>query len=402
MGLFSQITQNLSTYLNNPQQWFVQMLGGGSGGSGEAVNKQTAPQVAAVYSATKLIADTVATLPFSVLKESDEGRTVQRTNPIHRLMNTRPSVMYNSLDLLRATNLLIDLTGNAYWLPIKKGNQLSELRLLSSDQVSIQQIDGEIIYSITLADQSKLDLSPMQILHFKTYTMDGITGLSPLHYAKESIGTSLAATKNLGRFYGNGAVPMGALAIQSGSRNPEKIRQHGENFVDPIKLGKTPVLTEGAEFKPIALSNRDSQFIETMNFSVEEIARVFMVPVHKLQMFKDAKLGSIEQMQHQFVSDCIRPRVEMIEREIESKLFTDASLHCEFDLSQLMRGDMAAQTQRHVSYFNIGVLSKNDIRKEINLPPVEGGDEYHSPANYQPNGDIENGTKNREPSNTDI
>lgn len=398
MGLFNWPKLNLSTYLNQPQEWFIQLLGGGSGGSGETVSKTTAPQVAAVYAATKLIADTVASLPFAVLKETEQGREVQRYNRLHQLMNTRPSIRYNSFDLLRATNLLIDLTGEAFWLPIKNGNTLSELRLLNKDQVLVELSKaGELRYTISLIDGSKLTVNPMQILHFKTYTLDGVTGVSPLHYAKESIGTALSATKHLGKFYANGAVPMGALMMAGSSRHPDRIRQHGEDFVEPLKMGKTPVLTEGAEFKPIALSNRDAQFVETMNFSVEEIARIFMVPVHKLQMFKDAKLGGIEQMQHQFVSDCIRPRVEMIEREIESKMFSDASLHCEFDMKQLMRGDMEAETQRHVSYKNIGVLNTNEIRKELGLPPIEGGDAYMEPMNYQPNGDIENGTKNREP-----
>jgi hypothetical protein len=57
----------------------------------------------------------------------------------------------------------------------------------------------------------------------------------------------------------------------------------------------------------------------------------------------------------------------------------------------LMRGDIMTQVQRNVSYWNIGVISANEIRKEEGLPPIEGGDEFYTPMHQAVQNDVNNG-----------
>ena len=54
--------------------------------------------------------------------------------------------------------------------------------------------------------------------------------------------------------------------------------------------GGTAVLTEGAEYKPVAMSMRESQFLETLRFGVEEICRLYKVPPHKVGHMEGAGL----------------------------------------------------------------------------------------------------------------
>ena len=108
--------------------------------------------------------------------------------------------------------------------------------------------------------------------------------------------------------------------------------------------------------------------------------------------------NSIEAQNHQFVMDCIRPLVEMIEEEFENKLLNNNSFCVEMDIASLMRGDIATQVQKDVSYWNIGAINVNEIRANMGLPPIDGGNEYFSPMHMSAKGDINNGEINKEKS----
>jgi HK97 family phage portal protein len=214
----------------------------------------------------------------------------------------------------------------------------------------------------------------------------------------------MAANKHLGGFYGNGAMPKGILQLDGSIRDVERLKDLGRQFdqrYSGANSGKTAVLTAGAEYKPVSISMQEAQYIESMNFSVEEICRIFKVPPHKVgHMQGSSQNASIEAQNAQFVSDCIRPLCEQIEMEFTNKLVTGV-LEFELDLKSLMRGDMMAQVQRNVSYWNIGAISANEIRKSEGMAPIEGGDEFNKPAHMSVTGDLQNGTINREEGDTD-
>lgn len=151
------------------------------------------------------------------------------------------------------------------------------------------------------------------------------------------------------------------------------------------------MLTEGAEYKPVAANFQESQLIESLKFSVEEICRLFSVPPHKIGHMDGAGYAnSIEAQNAQFVSDCIRPLVEVMEMEFTNKLLA-GNRKFQIDLKALMRGDIQTEVARNVSYWNIGVMSANEIRRIEGLAPIEGGDEYNKPmhmaSNNQQNGE---------------
>ena len=293
------------------------------------------------------------------------------------------------------TNLL--LRGNAYILPMRDGASLAGIELIDNDYVTIDTTSGDLIYQLRLNNGINMRLLPEQIIHLKLWTIDGINGVSPIAYAKETVGTSLAATKHLGSFYGRGATPKGILQIQGTIRDADRVRQIGQQFDERYagsNAGGTAILTEGAEYKPVALSNRESQFLETLRFGVEEICRLYSVPPHKIGHLEGAGYAnSIEAQNAQFVTDCIRPIVEMIEMEFTNKLLS-GSRKFNLDLRALMRGDIMTQVQRNVSYWNIGVLSANDIRKDEGLDPIldPEADKYNKPMHMDTQqNDVTNG-----------
>ena len=400
-NIFQRVIRSISG-VQSPRPWLVNLLGGTATSAGETVNNINAPKVATVYACVSLVSDTIASLPFRLYRETEEGMILQ-PGLIDDIVRKAPNVYYNSFDFRKAmmTNLL--LRGNAYVLPMRNGASLSGMELIDNDHVTVDTTSGELIYQLRLNNGVNMRLLPEQIIHLKLWTIDGINGVSPIAYAKETIGTSLAATKHLGSFYGRGATPKGILQIQGTIRDADRVRQIGQQFDERYagaNAGGTAILTEGAEYKPVALRNRESQFLETLRFSVEEICRLYKVPPHKIGHMEGAGYAnSIEAQNAQFVTDCIRPMVEMIEMEFTNKLLS-GSRKFNLDMRALMRGDIMTQVQRNVSYWNIGVMSANDIRKDEGMDPIldPEANEYNKPMHMASQNDVTNGEQgNTEP-----
>jgi len=400
-NIFQRVIRSISG-VQSPRPWLVNLLGGTATSAGETVNNINAPKVATVYACVSLVSDTIASLPFRLYRETEEGMILQ-PGLIDDIVRKAPNVYYNSFDFRKAmmTNLL--LRGNAYVLPMRNGASLSGMELIDNDHVTVDTTSGELIYQLRLNNGVNMRLLPEQIIHLKLWTIDGINGVSPIAYAKETIGTSISATKHLGSFYGRGATPKGILSIQGSIRDADRVRQIGQQFDERYagaNAGGTAILTEGAEYKPVALSNRESQFLETLRFGVEEICRLYKVPPHKIGHMEGAGYAnSIEAQNAQFVTDCIRPMVEMIEMEFTNKLLS-GSRKFNLDMRALMRGDIMTQVQRNVSYWNIGVMSANDIRKDEGMDPIMDpeANEYNKPMHMSPQNDVTNGEQgNTEP-----
>lgn len=391
-SFYDRVKRSISGVIN-PRPWLINLFGGTGTSAGENVSSTNAPKVAAVYACVNLIADTVASLPFRVVRETEEGQ-VYVPGLIDDLVRKAPNSSYNSFTFRKAMLTQLLLRGNAYVLPMRNGTNLAGFELVDTDLVEIDTTGGNLIYHLHLTNGVKLRLDPSQIIHLKLWTLDGIEGVSPITYARETIGTNMAATKHLGSFYGRGATPKGILQIQGTIRDADRVRQIGQQFDARYagdNAGGTAVLTEGAEYKPVAMSMRESQFLETLRFGVEEICRLYKVPPHKVGHMEGAGYSnSIEAQNAQFVTDCIRPIIELIEMEFTNKVL-NGNRRFNLDMRALMRGDIMTQVQRNVSYWNIGVISANEIRKEEGLPPIADGDTYNKPMHMAPQNDVNNG-----------
>ena len=82
---------------------------------------------------------------------------------------------------------------------------------------------------------------------------------------------------------------------------------------------KVAVLDRGMTYTPIGLNQKDAQFIESRNFSVEEVSRFTGIPQYMLQSGKQA-YSSNEQQQLDFVISTLQPYVTQWEEEFQYKL----------------------------------------------------------------------------------
>ena len=233
-----------------------------------------------------------------------------------------------------------------------------------------------------IKEQGDIILSAEQVLHIPGLGFDGLVGYSPIAMAKNAIGISLACEDYGASFFGNGASPSGVLEHPGVIKNPERVRDAWHNAYGGRNAHKVAVLEEGMKFTPIAIPNNEAQFLETRKFQIEEIARLYRVPLHMIGDLDHATFSNIEQMSLEFVMYTLSPWLVRWEQSLMKALLSDSEkgkYFIKFNVEGLLRGDYASRMSGYATARQNGWMSANDIREleDMNMIPEElGGNLY--------------------------
>jgi len=164
------------------------------------------------------------------------------------------------------------------------------------------------------------------------------------------------------------------------------VQESWDNSANGENAYSTPVLEDGMDWIPVTMSNRDAQYIESRKFNVEDIARIFRVPPHKIGHLEKSTNNNIEHQGLEFVTDTMMPWLVRWEQSITRDLLTVAERRryfAEFLVDGIMRGDSAARASYYNSMWTMGAMNPNEIRTKENMNPRddEGGNEYVKPLN---------------------
>lgn len=364
----------------------------GTSYAGNAVSERTALTTSAVYACVSLIGGAVASLPLHIYKRTKDGRE-RHDSDLWWLFNEAPNDAWTAASAWSFVMQSILLKGDSFWA-IERANRLSPTIVgfipLHPDKVSVARdaIDGRLIYTAMMPDGKSKAFDQDDMLHFPGLGFDGIRSMTPIHYAlRNAAGTALAADEHAGNFFSGGARPDHAIRIPAGvTLNPTQrdalAASWGASRGAYRDNGKTPVLTGGAEVVDLTLNAQDAQLLETRQYGVEEIARIFGVPPHMIgKTDASTSWGSgIEQMSIGFVRYTLRRHLDAIQQEINRKIWPKSRIFfAEFNTDALLDGDSKAQAE----YFSKalggpgtqGWCTVNEVRKLKNMPPIDGGDE---------------------------
>lgn len=359
--------------------------------SGVHVTATTAMQLGVVFSCVKVLAETVGSLPLVVYKSTKGGKERASKHPLYRLLHDSPNPEMTSMQWRETAMAHLCLQGNHFSEIVFDGSstRVKELWPIPPNLVEIKRAEnGSLIYKVNV-DGGKY-LRPEKMLHIKGLSLDGITGLSPISYARESISLGLAAQEYAGRFFSNDANPSGvlehpgALKDDAYKRLQESIK---EGHASLSKKHRFMILEEGMKWSKISMSPEDAQLLESRKFSVEDIARIYRMPLHKIQNLDKATFSNIEHQAIEFATDTIRPWLVRFEQEIAMKLISEADrehIFAEFLVEGLLRGDIKSRYEAYNLARNGGWMSSNEIRRLENMNEIPNGDMYLVPLNMIP------------------
>ena len=369
------------------ERYMAWAFGGGASSSGVVVNPQTAMQSAAVYSCVKVLAESIGMLPINLYKASGKSLVLADDHPLYYLLHDQPNDYQTIVEFLEMLVISLCLRGNAYaWINRTRSGRVVELIPLHPDMVRAEMTNASSVnYQVTLPDGTLKTFSTGEIFHVKGLTLNGYIGISPIAYARESIGLALATEKFGSQLFRNGA-KMGGVLEHPGKLSTEAYNRLKASFDDAHSgenAHKTALLEEGMKFSKVAMTADDSQFLETRKYQRSEIAAVFRVPPHMIGDLERATFSNIEQQSLEFVQYSLMPWLTRIEKAIKRDLFSKedkkAKLNVKCDIAALLRGDAAARA----SYYNSGIMSgwltRNEARQSesdvgIILNPIDGLD----------------------------
>jgi HK97 family phage portal protein len=380
------------------ERYLAWAFGGGASSSGVVINPQTALQQSAVYACIKVLAESIAMLPCLLYRKGADGksRELAEDHPLYPLLKYQPNDWQTSVEFWEMQVASLNLRGNSYaWINRADSGRVVELLPLHPDMVNVEMLPGfQLKYRVTMPDGTFQALGPGELLHIRGLTLNGWLGISPIAYARESIGLALAAEKFGGQLFRNGAKMSGAL--QHPGRLSEDAHKRLKASFDLSLSGEhaheTAILEEGMKYEKISMTAEDSQFLETRKYQRSEIAAIFRVPPHLIADLEKATFANIEQQALEFVSWSLMPWLNRISLAVRRDLIDPSErdgLSVRHNVFPLLRGDAKARSDYYHNGILDGWLTRNEARGVesdlgIVLNPLEGLDTPLAPLNMTP------------------
>lgn len=380
MGIF-----NLFKKKEKPQERSFTPYGLGSlvYNTNSSYRNDKAMLLSTVYRCVDVISDSVAQLPLEPYKVDEKGyKRKYVEHPTYYLLNKEPNSNMSRFTFMKTLITSVLLDGNGYALIERddKGNA-TKLKLIPSELVTVSRVDPlkeKIMYNVVGINQL---IEPVNMIHILNFSYDGITGISTLQHARNTLGLASDSEVHAEGFFKGGANLAGIIKVQSSLTPKQKldIKESWQATFSPVT--GTPngvaVLEGNMDFQPITVNPADAQLLETRQFNVIDICRFFGVSPVKAFDLSKSSYSTVEATQLAFLTDTLNPLLQKIELEFERKLYKPSernTVDVRFDTSVLLRADKASQASYYNTLFQIGVITPNEIRKALDLEPLDNGD----------------------------
>ena len=360
--------------------------------AGVVVTPETVTNFAAAYSAINVLASDVGSIPFNLMRrDASGGRAIDYEHPVHDLICNSPNEEMSSLSFYQTMLWHANVWGNAY-AEIERDRLLRPVAMwLLDPRVTGPKRSGDgSLYYRSLGT----NLLARDVIHVANVGSDGILGKSPIQECRQSFGLSMAVEQYGAAYFGNGIHEKGILSTdQSLDEEEEKdlIRRINRQHQGPYNAHRFLLLTSNFKYTSTTIPPEDAQFLSTRKFQLEEVARIYRVPLSKLQNLDHAHFANLEETNVDYYQSSLMPWIRRIEVALLRKLFTRdqrRTWSVEHDSTYSLKGRMVDQATVERTYKEIGVLSPNEIRARHGWAPIEGGDTYMVPLNMAPMGKI--------------
>jgi HK97 family phage portal protein len=369
----------------NPSLW---NLYSGGDHSGENVNEYTALTYSAVFNAITLISGSLGSLPLHLMRQNGKSKERALEQSLYRIMHSKANPYMTAMSLREILMAHVLGWGNGYAEIVRdRSGIIKELWPITPNRVTPRMFEGDMIYEIKV-DGSTVVLKRPQILHLAGLGFDGFVGYSIVSMAAKSIGLGMALETFGGLYFKQGTHP-GVIVSHPGKLNDESHSNLQKSLANTYSgLGKSHrlmLLEDGMKLEKIGIPPNDSQFLESRQHQVPEIARWFNLPPHKLKDLTKSSFNNIEQEQLSYVIDSLLPWAVRLEQSYDMQLLTEndqkQGLYFKHVFEGMLRGSSADRAEFYRKMFGIGAMTINEIREKEDMNPVDGGDIHLVPLN---------------------
>lgn len=343
-----------------------------------------------VRTVVDLIARNVGQLDLRLYEEVDESERQAAYDHPAAVSLRHPSATQTPDGFVRAvmSDYLVFL--NAYALKFRNP-QAQTLTIKPIPATRVQILGASLFdpdaYRITRLDGTQFDVAPQDVIHWRGWSPhDPRLGLSPLETLRDVIAEEAALQTAIVELAKSGLAgpsyiyrPLDAPEWSNGAR-----KGFDEWLANQLKqVNRKPfTLEEGMEFRDLGVSPADAQMLEVRKWAITQVANEYGVPLGMLGLALGVGADT-NASRSAFYSDTLPPYCEMFTRQLSLSVcqveYGRDDLCFEFDLDEKMMGDERMKTL--VSASGRPVMTTDEARQKLNLPPIDGGDALVTPLN---------------------
>ena len=340
--------------------------------SGEVINEANVFASSAMIAAVTLLADSVATMPLELMRDTG-GRWERLPTPD---VLRRPNDEQLMFDFIHQTVVTFAIHGVDFvFAPTDRTGMPLELRNLNPLNIKhAVSDDGTMMYQI---GANKELIGRDVIRQIDWLKLPGQwRGISPIDAMRNIIGTDISINRYLAAFYGDGATPSSVLETEN-QLTPDQAQVLRDTWTDMhYKTRKPAVLSGGLKWRPIAASASDMDTMAHRESIVRDIARAYRIPLHLIngtggdsQTYQNVESAGIN-----FVRHTLLPYMRRIEGAISEMLPVDLSVR--FNADEYLRADLATRVRASQIQIASGMLTPNEARHIEGREPYDGGNDF--------------------------
>jgi HK97 family phage portal protein len=344
---------------------------------------ENAMRLITVQNCVRVRAYTISQLPCHVMEKKGKERIQATDFYLYEKLHDQPNDWMTASEFWGMAEAHVCLRGNfiAYKLGIEN-RPIQQLIPLKTDAVSkIEQNDDySLSYHIRFKSGEIREIPGSKFLHLRGLTLDGINGVNPIEYARETISNGASSNTFLSNFFNKGLHPGAIFKHKLPLNAPAHANKKAELKKKYQGLGKSwemMLIDEGMEVEFPTVKLVDAQFLEQMKMNEAQIAGLFRVPLMLIQSGSNVPTyASSEQFMISYAIYGVTPDCVNYEKAVNRDLMTKderKKYYTKFNINSLMRGSMAERSKYYQTMVNTEILSPDECRDLEDLSPRPDG-----------------------------
>ena len=352
------------------------------------ITKDVAMKIVALNNGINLIADTIANLPIFLYKKENGGIKESVDDYRNSLLNLESSKHSTAFNMKKTLVVDYIINGNAYVDIHKERGKIKSLINIPKSEIIVQSNGNynrrNLIYSYSYWGMKREFHEVLNMV--RNPDENDIEGIGILREGRNVLGVADHLDNYSKNIFSNGFFAKGAIETEKILSKPtrESLQKRIRNFFSgSSNAGKVLILDDGMKYKSLSLNPVDIDFLKQKEFTINDIARLLKLPPNMIGGDNDGfTYKNVQDTQLQYLQITIEPYLTHIENVFNKYLLTEKekleNLFFEFDTKSMLRTTPQKQYEMLGNAVNTRILTPNDARFELNLPPVKGGEELIS------------------------
>lgn len=346
-----------------------------------------------LYACIFRISSDIGKLPFQLMERNGNGTYAKTSNPAYTPVLRKPN-NYQTEGQFREYWIITKLLfGNAYILKQRDERGVvvdlyvldpcRVIPMVSDSGAVFYQLQTDVLASlgglpgIGILTGEQMIVPASEIMHDRCMTLHNpLIGIPPVAAAHWPALKNMKIMRSATEFFANNAQPGGILTAPAGmsDEDAKEIQKYwAENF-SGSNAGKVAIIGADMKFTAFAMKSIDSQMVEQMRYSDEQICQPFGIPPFKVGIGSIPSGLGVDGVNQLYYQDALQTHIESMEALLNEGLRVSLPLDVQLDLEPLLRMDEAKRAEVETKLVGGKIKTPDEGRLRFNLAPTGGGD----------------------------